>query len=99
MVDNHDLERQAMELFRAGEWEKAGQLQDAFLAEVMGSGEDLCSCPSNCKYHGRCVECVMIHRGHADHLPHCFRDMVNQGTEAGTLITHPSPSARRESPG
>ena len=78
MVDNHDLEIEAMALFRRGEPEKASRLQDQFLAEVMGSGEDLCPCPGNCKYHGRCVECVMIHRGHGDHLPHCFRDMVNR---------------------
>jgi len=72
MVDNHELERRAMELFKGGDAAKATALQDEFLAEILASGEDLCSCPHECKFHGRCVECVMIHRGHGDHLPHCF---------------------------
>ena len=43
--------------------------------------EDHCTCPGNCKFHGKCVECVIIHRGHSDHLPHCFRNMVNERLE------------------
>ncbi len=90
MVDSHDLEIRAMELFRRGEPEKASRLQDQFLEEVMGSGEDLCPCPGNCKYHGRCVECVMIHRGHGDHLPHCFREMVNKRVRGLSALTEHS---------
>jgi ABC-type dipeptide/oligopeptide/nickel transport system ATPase component len=73
MVDNHELERKAMELFKCGDAAKATALQDEFLKEILASGEDLCSCPSGCKFHGRCIECVMIHRGHGDHLPHCLQ--------------------------
>ena len=90
MVDNHELERRAMELFRSGETKEAQRLQEQFLEEMMGSGADLCSCPSNCRYHGRCVECVMIHRGHADHLPHCFRAMVNERIERLSELTEHS---------
>ena len=90
MVDDHDLERRAMELFRSGEAKRASQLQEKFLQEIMSSGEDLCSCPGNCKYHGRCVECVMIHRGHADHLPHCFRSMVNRRIDSLSGLTEHS---------
>jgi hypothetical protein len=53
------------------------QLQRDFLKEVKASGEDLCSCTAKCPYHGKCVDCVLIHRGHGDHLPECFRAMVN----------------------
>ncbi|MBM3497113.1 MAG: LPS biosynthesis protein [Armatimonadetes bacterium] len=78
MIDDHPLEQRAMELFRRGDVAEARRLQEQFLAEVLNSGEDYCSCPGNCAYHGRCVECVLVHRGHADHLPHCFRGMVNR---------------------
>ena len=90
MVDNHELEQQAMALFKQGDAKNARQLQDAFLQEIMSSGEDLCSCPSNCKHHGKCMECVMIHRGHADHLPHCFRSMVNERLQALSALTEHS---------
>ena len=78
MVDDNEMEMRAMELFKQGESKKASQLQTEFLEEVMNSGEDLCSCPGKCKYHGKCVECVVLHRGHGDHLPHCFSKMVNR---------------------
>jgi hypothetical protein len=79
MIDGHKLEKQAMELFKRGDGARATLIQDEFLAEVMGSGEDLCSCPEACKLHGKCVECVLIHRGHGDHLPRCFDPMLSPG--------------------
>ena len=90
MVDNHELEKRAMELFRSGDSDQASRLQEQFLAEVMASGEDLCSCPSSCGYHGKCVECVLIHRGHGDHLPHCFRSMVNERIDSLSALTEHS---------
>jgi hypothetical protein len=79
MVDDHPVEQRAMDLFKQGRGPEAMALQDEFLAEVMASGEDHCTCPSTgCKFHGKCLECVIIHRGHGDHLPNCFRDMVNR---------------------
>lgn len=90
MVDDHELERKAMELFRSGDAARARQLQEEFLQEIMAVGRDLCSCPSGCAYHGRCVECVMIHRGHGDHLPHCFRNMVNRRIEVLSGLTEHS---------
>jgi hypothetical protein len=79
VIDGHKLEKQAMELFKRGDAARASQLQDEFLAEVMSSGEDLCSCPEACKFHGKCVECVLLHRGHGDHLPRCFDNMAAPG--------------------
>jgi len=79
-----------MALFKEGRSAEASALQDKFLEEVMSSGEDLCSCPSSCKFHGKCVECVAIHRGHRDHLPHCFRDMVNERIEGLSELTEHS---------
>ena len=90
MVDDHEVERKAMALFRSGDGATASKLQDDFLSEIMASGEDLCSCPHACKFHGKCVECVMIHRGHGDHLPHCFREMVNRRIEVLSELTEHS---------
>lgn len=37
-----------------------------------------CICPNTlCVWHGRCQECVAIHRYHNDHVPECFQPMVN----------------------
>lgn len=90
MIDNHPKECKAMELFKQGEFEKASQMQDEFLEEIFASGEDHCSCPYDCKFHGKCIECVMIHRGHGDHLPYCFRDMVNKRIAAVSELTEHS---------
>ena len=76
IIDDNELEIRAMALFRSGDDLAARQLQDRFLAEVRASGQDHCTCPEACKHHGKCVECVTIHRGHGDHLPFCFRAMA-----------------------
>jgi len=96
MVDNHETEIKAMALFRKGESKKASQVQDEFLEEVKRSGIDHCTCPSSCKFHGKCVECVMIHRGHGDHLPHCFREMVNKRLKAVSELSEHSFNPRSE---
>ena len=82
MIDNNELEMAAMELFKSGDIEKAQQLQEQFLKQLRDSRQDHCSCPKPCKHHGKCVECVVIHRGHGDHLPYCFRDMLNKRIDA-----------------
>jgi len=96
MIDNNRFEMEAMALFKKGEKKCAHKLQDKFLEEVKNSGEDHCNCPTPCKYHGNCLECVIIHRGHGDHLPHCFRDMVNKRIEAVSGLTEHSFKAQSE---
>lgn len=81
MIDNNELEMSAMELFRSGDIKEASKLQDKFLKEVKDSDQDHCNCPEPCKHHGHCVDCVVLHRGHGDHLPFCFRDMLNKRIE------------------
>lgn len=90
MVDSHALEIQAMELFKNGEGARASKLQDEFLKEIESSGVDHCTCPADCKFHGKCVQCVIIHRGHGDHLPHCFQNMVNQRIGVLSALTEHS---------
>ena len=48
------------------------------LDEIRESGIDYCSCPEQCPHHGKCWECVLIHRGHRDHLPYCMWAMINE---------------------
>ena len=52
--------------------------------------EDYCSCPEKCPHHGKCRECVLIHRGHRDHLPYCFFDMINERLYAVQRLTEGS---------
>lgn len=88
MIDNNEKEMKAMDLFKEGRGEEANKVQDEFVSEVFASGEDHCSCKAaGCKHHGKCVECVIIHRGHGDHLPNCFRDMVNRRIKAVSELT------------
>lgn len=77
-IDGNDLEKKALDLLRKGERSEFFKCQDEFLAQVKASGEDYCSCTTACKYHGHCVDCVLIHRGHEDHLPACFHDLLNR---------------------
>ena len=90
MIDDHPLEIEAMDLFKKGDSATARKLQERFLKEVRDSGEDHCTCPAACKHHGKCVECVIIHRGHGDHVPHCFREMVNRRLEPLSELTEHS---------
>jgi len=89
-IDNNETEKHALELFNQGKNADAHKVQDGFIAEVRefiaGKG-DHCSCTAKCKYHGKCVECVALHRGHRDHLPECFRSMVNERISALSKLT------------
>ncbi len=90
MIDDHPLEIEAMRLFKEGRGAEARKLQEQFLEEVLSSGEDYCTCPGSCKYHGDCVKCIIIHRGHGDHVPHCLRAMVNRRIEVLSGLTEHS---------
>mgnify|MGYP000117906794 CR=1 FL=1 len=38
-----------------------------------------CSCPKTaCEWHGRCRECVAIHRHFRDHVPNCMQDFMKE---------------------
>ena len=46
----------------------------AMLATNQAAG---CPCPERgCDFHGKCYECVRIHRHYADHLPSCLQFIV-----------------------
>ena len=74
-IDKHPIEMTAMDEFKKGNNLEANKIQDAFVKEFLESvnaGESYCPCAGKCKWAGKCVECVAIHRGHADHLPACL---------------------------
>ena len=77
-IDDNPMEIEAMAMFKRGEGREVSKLQDEFLKAVKDSGVDHCTCPGGCKFHGDCVQCVIIHRGHGDHVPHCMREMINR---------------------
>ena len=36
-----------------------------------------CTCPNSlCDWHGKCKECVALHRYHGDHIPACLQPMI-----------------------
>ena len=36
-----------------------------------------CSCPNTlCDWHGKCKECVALHRYHNDHIPVCLHHII-----------------------
>lgn len=92
IIDNNQKEKEALEAFRRGERELGHRLEDEFVEELLGSlgKEDHCSCRKACKHHGKCIECVAIHRAHRDHLPTCFRSMVNESIEKLSQLTEHS---------
>ena len=91
-IDGNKRMKKAMGHFLKGETREAFRCIDGFLARVKASGEDHCSCTVACKYHGNCVDCVLIHRGHEDHLPACFHEMVNRSLAAVCALTETRPA-------
>jgi len=90
IIDNNELEERAMDFFREGDAKRGHELQNQFLSEVRQSGLYHCTCAAKCPHHGRCVDCVVIHRGHEDHLPACFHEMVNRKLAAVAALTETS---------
>ena len=93
-IDSNEMEKRAMDLFKEGKTQEAKALQEQFLREALNSGEDHCPCPASCKLHGKCVECVTVHRGHADHVPYCMREMINRQLEGLSALTEHSLNAK-----
>lgn len=78
IIDNNDFAKRQQELDSQGLKQEAREMRMEFLRQVKESGIDHCSCKEPCPHHGNCYECVLIHRGHQDHLPYCFWEMVNE---------------------
>ena len=52
--------------------------------ELVDDPEKLrCTCPViHCEWHGKCKECVALHRIHNNHLPWCLQPLVQDKINA-----------------
>ena len=75
LIDGNLTEIAAMDAFLRGDSDEGARIQDEFVAEFLDfvKNNDHCPCAVECKFHGKCMECVAIHRGHMHHLPECFK--------------------------
>jgi hypothetical protein len=58
------------------------------LRAIVQDPENLkCTCPkTKCEWHGKCLECVALHRYHKDHMPNCLQQVFKEVS----LITWPA---------
>lgn len=91
-IDYNEVFRKELELSRAGDITKreAYRMKRAELDRIKETKTDHCSCKEACPHHGKCWECVVIHRGSRDHLPFCMHDMVNERLYSLQLLTEGS---------
>ncbi|EGW37139.1 hypothetical protein [Desulfosporosinus sp. OT] len=52
--------------------------------KIASNPENLkCTCSAIlCEWHGRCRECVALHRYHQDHVPACLQTFINDKLKA-----------------
>jgi hypothetical protein len=60
-----------------------------------------CPCPkTKCEWHGRCYECVRIHRINGSHIPNClqfmFKEKIKQLAEHVELVVCDKPTTPPE---
>lgn len=96
LIDHNEKEKSALAAMRQGDKQLGHRLEDEFVAEAKAAGGH-CSCANaTCRHHGDCVACVVIHRGHRDHLPACLQDMLNERLESLSALTEHSMCDRRK---
>lgn len=87
MIDKNEKAIEAMAYSKKGDKKKAKELEKEFLKEVEQKVEDHCPCTAACEMHGDCKTCVTVHRGHTDHLPFCFHEMINERLSCVASLT------------
>jgi len=60
-----------------------------------------CTCTQTlCEWHGRCRECIALHRYYKDHVPACLHSFINDKireiAKIGELITEKTSAEYRE---
>lgn len=72
---------------------------------IIDSGKhDACTCINlACPWHGKCFECVMIHRVNKQHVPECLQPILKdkiaalaRTVELETVDAHPPQALRRQ---
>ena len=92
VIDGNPIEKAALEAFQRGDREEAIRIQNEFVAAFQEEykDKDHCPCTKSCRHHGNCKECVAIHRAHQEHLPVCFKTMVNEKIKSLSELTEHS---------
>ena len=58
------------------------ELYDLILEErefVKDPANTRCICPETlCEWHGKCKECVALHRYHNEHIPKCLQPIIRE---------------------
>ena len=100
IIEGNQKEIDAMKQFHAGNRPEGLKLQAEFVAEFNKEYEnkDHCSCQKACAYHGRCKECVAIHRAHQEHVPNCMRPILNKKIRLISELTEHSIAGEIEPP-
>ena len=58
-----------------------------------------CACPKiKCEWHGKCMECVALHRYYKDHVPNCFQQIMNDKVKKVANIFEMEAKEKEKSP-
>ena len=93
-VDGNPKIKEGFRIAVGGDPKIGTALEDEGIAEVLAAseaGETHCSCPNKaCRLHGDCLRCVIVHRGHEDHIPSCMYGMLNERLKLVSDLTEGS---------
>jgi hypothetical protein len=58
-----------------------------------------CTCDQTlCEWHGRCRECVALHRYHGDHVPNCLQPLLRDKIKALAEAAEMSSAEKKKTP-
>jgi len=58
-----------------------------------------CTCPNTlCDWHGKCKECVALHRHHNDHIPVCLQPLISDKIKALAAVAEADLSKKEPTP-
>lgn len=68
--------------------------------KIAANPENLkCTCAATlCEWHGRCRECVALHRYHKDHVPACMQTFINDKLKDLVKIGELTASEKEKTP-
>jgi hypothetical protein len=70
------------------------------LRKIVSDPQNLkCPCPKiKCEWHGKCQECVALHRYNKDHVPNCFGAFINDKIKAIAAIGELNVTEKEKTP-
>ena len=67
----------------------------------LASNPEITKCPcsnSLCDWHGKCKECVALHRYHNDHVPVCLQPLISDKINALTGVVEMTAEKKESTP-